>query len=46
MLHMQGIEVREQLLVVLPWHAYAAGSSSDLRHGEPSTGVENGPPLG
>jgi hypothetical protein len=43
---MQGIEVREQLLAALPWHAEASGSSFDGRNGKPSTRVENGPPLG
>jgi hypothetical protein len=43
---MQGIEVREQLLVALSWHAYASLSSFDGRNGKPSTRVENGPPLG
>lgn len=45
MLRMSGIEVREQLLVALPWHAYAV-PSFDGRNGKPSTRVENGPPLG
>ena len=46
MLRMQGIGMREQLLVALPWHAYASVSSFDARNGKPSTRVENGPPLG
>ena len=44
-LRMQGIEVRGQLLVALPWHAYAV-SSINTANGKPSTRVENGPPLG
>ena len=46
MLRMQGIELREQLLTVLPWHVYASVSFFDGRDGKPSTRIENGPPLG
>ncbi|MGC3954685.1 MAG: hypothetical protein QM804_10600 [Propionicimonas sp.] len=45
MLRIQGIGMREQLLVALPWHAYAS-PSFDGRNVKPSTRDETGPPLG
>lgn len=45
-MRMQGIEVREQLLGALPWHAETAGSSFDARTGKPGIRDENGQPLG